>query len=417
MQLVAFQEEIINDIGETKMEYDVLEISDELMKNIEELAKDKLDAALRIKGKLEKYEAVFLIVNIIIAHVILNLPKDLFTVTGTATPINVIYVSIIAIFFVYFISKLFKKFNNSDILDISNFLGGKWLKISLGIIYIIYLLLLSGGLLRNFAEELKIIYFPSIPLTYILLFFAVALIVANSIDFKSLAKANMLITIVVLISMIVIFLSVSPTYSPEKMYPLLGYGTKATFINGLENIYAFSGIILLFLLPPALKNKDDFKKVSIVSIAFSAIYLFLSIVSLLFTFSTVINLDYISLMYLLTRSVEYGRFFQRADAIFILFWVISLMSYLSIIMSYILYTFKKITNIKNGKIMVYAFATLLIWASLLNKSYSQFKDFYHIVKYAQLVIVFGISTTVLILANIKKKKSKLKEMEEIQNES
>lgn len=32
-------------------------------------------------SKLEKYEAVFLIVNIIIAHVILNLPKDLFTVT------------------------------------------------------------------------------------------------------------------------------------------------------------------------------------------------------------------------------------------------------------------------------------------------------------------------------------------------
>jgi len=368
-------------------------------------------------SKLEKYEAVFLIVNIIIAHVILNLPKDLFTVTGTATPINVIYISILALFFVYFVSKLFKKFNNLDILDISNFLAGKWLKITLGIIYIIYLLLLSGGLLRNFAEELKIIYFPSIPITYILLFFAVAIIVANSIDFKSLAKVNMLVTIVVLISMIVIFISVSPSYSPEKIYPILGYGAKATFINGLENIYAFSGIILLFLLPPSLKNKDDFKKVSIASIAFSAIYLFLSIVSLLFTFSTVINLDYISLMYLLTRSVEYGRFFQRADAIFILFWVISLMSYLSIIMSYILYTFKKITNIKNSKIMVYAFGALLTWASLLNKSYSQFKDFYHIVKYAQLVIVFGISSAILIFANFKKKKTKLNGGEEKKNEN
>jgi len=368
-------------------------------------------------SKLEKYEAVFLIVNIIIAHVILNLPKDLFTVTGTATPLNVIYVSILAIFFVYFVSRLFKKFNNSDILDISGFLGGKLLKIALGVIYIIYLLLLSGGLLRNFAEELKIIYFPSIPITYILLFFAVAIVVANSIDFKALAKANMLITIVVLISMIVIFVSVSGSYMPEKMYPILGYGAKTTFVNGLENIYAFSGIILLFLLPPLLKNKDDFKKVSIVSIAFSAVYLLLSIVSLLFTFSTVINSYYISLMYLLTRSVEYGRFFQRADAIFILFWVISLMSYLSIIMSYILYTFKKITNIKNSRAMVYSFALLLIWASLLNKSYSQFKDFYHIVKYAQLVIVFGISTTILILANIKKKRTRLKESEENQNES
>ena len=114
----------------------------------------------------------------------------------------------------------------------------------------------------------------------------------------------MIITIVVLLSMLVIFVSVSSSYMPEKIYPLLGYGAKTTFVNGLENIYAFSGIILLFLLPPALKNKDDFKKVSIVSIAFSAVYLLLSIVSLLFTFSTAINLDYISLLYLLTRSVE-----------------------------------------------------------------------------------------------------------------
>ncbi len=57
-ELVKFQEEIISDIGEEKMSYDILEISDELMNDIENLSKDKLDQALRIKGKLEKYEAI-----------------------------------------------------------------------------------------------------------------------------------------------------------------------------------------------------------------------------------------------------------------------------------------------------------------------------------------------------------------------
>lgn len=57
-ELVAFEEEIINDIGEDKMEYEVLEISDDLMNDIEKLSKDKLDLAMRIKGKLEKYEAI-----------------------------------------------------------------------------------------------------------------------------------------------------------------------------------------------------------------------------------------------------------------------------------------------------------------------------------------------------------------------
>ncbi len=57
-ELISFQEEIINDIGKEKMEYEVLEISEELKNEVESLSKDKLDEALRIKDKLEKYAAI-----------------------------------------------------------------------------------------------------------------------------------------------------------------------------------------------------------------------------------------------------------------------------------------------------------------------------------------------------------------------
>lgn len=57
-ELCAFQEEIIKEVGVEKMEYEHLEISDELRDEIRALASDKLDAALRIKGKLEKYAAI-----------------------------------------------------------------------------------------------------------------------------------------------------------------------------------------------------------------------------------------------------------------------------------------------------------------------------------------------------------------------
>ena len=57
-ELCAFQEEIIEEVGVGKMEYEHLEISDELRNEIRTLASDKLDAALRIKGKLEKYATI-----------------------------------------------------------------------------------------------------------------------------------------------------------------------------------------------------------------------------------------------------------------------------------------------------------------------------------------------------------------------
>ena len=57
-ELCEFQEKIIKEIGLEKMEYEHLEISDELRNEVKELAADKLEAALRIKEKLAKYEAI-----------------------------------------------------------------------------------------------------------------------------------------------------------------------------------------------------------------------------------------------------------------------------------------------------------------------------------------------------------------------
>ena len=57
-ELCEFQEEIIKEIGEEKMEYEHIELEDELVKEITELASDKLDKAMRIKEKLEKYAAI-----------------------------------------------------------------------------------------------------------------------------------------------------------------------------------------------------------------------------------------------------------------------------------------------------------------------------------------------------------------------
>ena len=57
-KLCEFQEEIIGEIGQEKMEYEKLEITDELRNEVTRLAADKLDAAMRIKEKLEKYAAI-----------------------------------------------------------------------------------------------------------------------------------------------------------------------------------------------------------------------------------------------------------------------------------------------------------------------------------------------------------------------
>ena len=57
-KLIEFQEKIIKEIGEEKMEYETLTPESELIERISDLITKKMDKALRIKDKLKKYAAI-----------------------------------------------------------------------------------------------------------------------------------------------------------------------------------------------------------------------------------------------------------------------------------------------------------------------------------------------------------------------
>ena len=57
-ELIKFEEKIIKEIGEEKMEYETLTPDKEMIERITALATKKMDKALRIKDKLKKYAAI-----------------------------------------------------------------------------------------------------------------------------------------------------------------------------------------------------------------------------------------------------------------------------------------------------------------------------------------------------------------------
>ena len=63
-------------------------------------------------NKLRSYEAIAIIVSVMISHIILNLPNHILTKAGTSTILNIIYVIAITCIFFFIISKIFKEFPN-----------------------------------------------------------------------------------------------------------------------------------------------------------------------------------------------------------------------------------------------------------------------------------------------------------------
>ena len=69
------------------------------------------------------------------------------------------------------------------------------------------------------------------------------------------------------------------------MFPIFGEGIYNTFVLGLVNLYSFAGIEYIYFLPPFLKKPENMKKILLISIGISALYLLLSVATLLFIFA------------------------------------------------------------------------------------------------------------------------------------
>ena len=78
--------------------------------------------------KISTKEAIMLIISIVIAHTIVTLPVTLLKNSKSGILVNIVYVSILALLFAFILFKLFKKFQGQDIIDISDYLGGPFLK-------------------------------------------------------------------------------------------------------------------------------------------------------------------------------------------------------------------------------------------------------------------------------------------------
>ena len=102
--------------------------------------------------KIGNKEAIALLVTIVFNHIIMNITKSIIDATSSASLLNILYVGIIAIIFTCIICYFLNKFPTLDIVDISEYLGGKVLKWIIGIAFVAYFIFFAGILLDLFAS-------------------------------------------------------------------------------------------------------------------------------------------------------------------------------------------------------------------------------------------------------------------------
>lgn len=358
-----------------------------------------------IKQKIGTISAIMITLSIVVSYITSSLPRTFINETKSATLLNIIYITAIVLFLILLLCKLFKKFPGLDLLDISDFLGGKILKDIVGVFFIFYFIVSSSIMLRNFCESLVVVYYPLTSYVFIILMFIIALALTNRLGFNATINTASIIFPLVLISAILLFCGNLDNFSFRRIFPILGDGFYNTFVLGLKNIGAFGGICYLYFLPPMLKEPEKFKKIAVISVIATGLFILLCVATLLFMFSFFITTDEIMPLFSAARHIEFGSFFQRFESIFLLIWIISFCCYLSITCKFSAHIFNKMFNLSDMKPVLNLFVLLMFRVTLLPKNYaiSNFLET-NIYRYLRIAVGFILGISILILANIKKKK-------------
>jgi spore germination protein KB len=354
--------------------------------------------------QIGNFQAIALILIIVINHLVLGTPRTIISETGTGTILNMIYVFILAIIFVLILNKLFNNFKGKDIIDVSEFLGGKVLKVIVGIVFIGYFLVILSTTIRVIVQDLEIIYFENISICIITLVILASIVFVYKYGSSAVIKCNSIIAPIAGIAILVIAFSNIKDFSLDRIFPILGFSVKETFITGASNIFAYSGIAVLYFIMPMLKDSRNFKKVSIISVVLVGILIIGSVASLVLSFPFIEDINEISSLYIESRDINYWQVFQRIDGVFVFSWILALLSYISVVLFIIVLIFRKLTNTKKEFPVVLAFATITYVITLIPDNINMVRFLENVVfKYSNIIVAIFLNLLILILANIKYK--------------
>jgi len=356
--------------------------------------------------KIGKIEAIALFVTICINQIIFDIPNELFMSTGTGAWVNTIYISIFTFVIATIVYKLYKNFPNKDIVDISEYVGGKFLKIITSVIFLLCFISISAFCVRYFTNSIRILYYTSTPIVFLLILFLIPPVLSNKLGLKAISGINLILVPILLISTVVLFFANVKEFNFSNLFPILGYGADNVFLSGASNIFCFAGLLYLLFLPPYLKEHKHFKTISISYITFAGIFLLFTILSLLMSLAAISLTDELFSIYLLSRLIEFGTFFQRIDAVFIFIWFLAVFSFISFTFFITLHIFKKVTKSKHSQEMVYSLASIVFAYSLIFKNIANADYFARDIYKISSLIILAFSIVILVTANIKHKRNK-----------
>ncbi len=362
------------------------------------------------KIKIGSYETICLLINMILYKTILTYPRNVAEDAGAGAWIMVVLVSAVVFVVFLFQTKLYKNFPGQDILKVGENALGEVGRIIIGILLLANFLVIVPVVLREFAEDIKIISLTSTPISFIILLFIIGMIIGAYLGLESLARIHAIAIPLLAVAFLVILALNIPRFDSSRLAPWLGLGPIVILKKSVSHLTDFSEIIVLSLVMPFLERKNEYGRIARYGILICSFFLLVGTVSYLLSYPYPIVSEFFLPLYQLARSIQFGRFFTRIEAAFILIWASSAFLFLSSSLYFIVNIYQRTFGLKYYKPLILPFTVLIFSLSLIPENlYSTLQLQMEVYQRFGWMITLLMPLIILGIACIRKKAVKNKE--------
>ncbi len=307
-------------------------------------------------------------VNVIVVKMLMTYPRFLYIKNGNAAWINVLYCMLLALL-LFTVTKFFYKYN-VNIIQLSEKIGGKTLKVIVGIAVLLVMGLKFFTLIRIVPDFIRLVLLKETYTEVIGLVFIISLIAGAFCGIEAIGRVHCFFMPIAGGIFIIFMLLLIPSFNIENIFPIMGNGAFSLFIDGISGLSIFSDILLINVLIPNVKNTEDYEKSGVKAILTGGVVSV--IISLVYSLSYPypVSTEFIIPIYQLERLVHFSTFFSRFEAVFQFIWCICVILYGATYITVISEVFKTTFEHRYSKPLITPIVLCIVGAALMPRTFS-----------------------------------------------
>jgi len=356
--------------------------------------------------KIGETEAIALLVTNIATKVYLTTPAVYMHLCENAAWIMVLISGLVSLAFFWFILKYVEFFPEKNLSETAEKVLGPFFGNLIILLVLLLVFLEVAFCFRKYSEMILLVALPEIDIAPVLAVFLVSCAIATYLGAATIAGAAYISFPFALSAVAIICLCSFHLWNSSWMFPVLSKSMGDILLAGVLRSSDYVELIFLYCFADLFYPKQ-IKSIGVKSIGISTLIFLVVMWAYNLSFPSTVGQENYLPLYTMARNIYLGRFVQRIEAIFVLFWVVSGCIWLSVGFFINCKLLSDMLKLPDFRPLIPAMAILVYSAAIIPQSLPDtilYSDYY--LRNYSAFFAFGVPALLIIIAILRGKVEK-----------